>query len=49
MKTRNFPARKLARQIAAKEGGSCRHYLNDKRVLAARQSRSKKRSTGAAS
>lgn len=41
MKPRNFPARKLARQIGAKEGISCRDVDKDS-LKAARDVRTKK-------
>lgn len=43
MKPRNFPARKLARQLAAQEGGSCKAYVDDPRIEHARSIRTKKR------
>lgn len=45
MKLRNAPARKLARQIAAVEGGSCRFYKNDVRVQQSLTIKTKKRRT----
>ena len=43
MKISNAPGRKMARQIAAKEGGSRRFYANDARVLQASAIKTKKR------
>lgn len=45
MKPANFPARKLARQIAAKEGGSSRNVAED-RLKDARDKRTKKDRSG---
>ena len=43
MKISNAPGRKMARQIAAKEGGSQRFYATDARVIQARTIKTKKR------
>jgi hypothetical protein len=45
MKISNAPGRKIARQIAAKEGGSQRFYATDARVIQARTIKTKKRRT----
>jgi hypothetical protein len=47
MKPKNFPARKLARQIAAKQGVSVRHLPESVELESARAIRTKKdRSSG---
>lgn len=46
MKPRNFPARKLARQLAAQEGGNAQSYATDPRIEYARLIRTKKRRDG---
>ena len=46
MKISNAPGRKMARQIAAKEGGSQRFYATDARVIQARTIKTKKRKKG---
>ena len=45
MKISNAPGQKMARQIAAKEGGSQRFYAADARVVQARTIKTKKRRT----
>jgi len=47
MKPKNFPARKLSRKIAAKEGVSCRRIsiekLSDAMIIKTKKSRQSKR------